>query len=116
MKVIDYNLRVICQQRKVEYRNVVNPDKSTFEKLLKSMRNRHLNGDLKYSDNLTTLEYKTYKEFIEIGAIWPLECYKSVTHQWSIDNLIARFKKLKDSSDIPSVSNVKAGKPPKGST
>ena len=32
-----------------------------------------------------------------------------MTHQGSIDNLIARFKKLKDSSDIPSVSNVKAG-------
>ena len=116
MKVLDYNLCVICQERKPKYNDVLNPDKSSFEKLLRSMCVRHSHGDTKYSDNLTTQPFKPFNEFIEIGAFWHSECYKNVTHQRNIESLVTRFKKGKASSEIPSISNVKVGRPPKSST
>ena len=67
---------VICQERKPKYKDVLNPDKSLFEKLLRSMSVRHSHGDTKYSDNLSTLGCKIYNEFIEIGQFGTLNVMK----------------------------------------
>ena len=79
------------------------------------MRCRHSYGDSRYMETISAIECKTYNEFIVIGGFWYTECYKNVTHQTNINSLIKRFNKVKKSSDIPLISNVKLGRRPKHS-
>ena len=48
-------------------------------------------------------------------GFWHSECYKIITHQTNINSSIKRFNKIKKSSDIPLISNVKLGRRPKHS-
>ena len=113
--MIDYNTCVICTEHNPRLKSVSPKDCSYFEKLLASMRCRHSYGDSRYMETLSTIECKTYNEFIVIGGFWHTECYKNVTHQTNINSLIKRFNKIKKSSDIPLISNVKLGRRPKHS-
>ena len=107
LKAIDYNTFVICQEHNPRLKSVSPKDCSYFEKLLASMRCRHSYGDSRYMETLSAIECKTYIEFIVVGGFWYIECYKNVTHQTNINSLLKRFNKIKKSSDIPLISNVK---------
>ena len=41
------------------------------------------------------------------------ECYKDKTYKTKIERVKSRFAKLKKTADIPTVVNVKLGRPPK---
>ena len=111
-KIIDYRLCIVCQEHKSKLK-LVKPTENAYTKLLEKMHTRQRYADLTYADTVDVLDSISHIDLGSLNGKWHTDCYKYVTNQTKINRLIDRFGKLKKTSDIPIVLDVKVGRPSK---
>ena len=114
IKTIDFTLCFICQENHTTWKLVPPAKPDTFTNLLNCLETQVKYGENIYNQRLVDLKNVSFDELVKTyNGMWHLECYKDKTNKTKIDRAKKRFEKLVKTSDVPTLVNVKPGRPPK---